>query len=201
MIEQLLGELSGTWNWALSQLSWSGELNWVKIVVLVLAFLGCLMLLRNLLGGGHSVGGGGSTIVYPQDRQEGLSTKYYVGSSKLSDFSIPGEVYDFKVPSPEPNLSNLRRPLNLNMDLASKLFVSPVGREAVSSTENSSDSVESSRHNRDDSESGSPTGVSVEEHSNLSNDYKVSRNLGAPLTFKPDWELAQKLFVPRLRRK
>ncbi len=200
MLEQVLTEVQGIWSWIQTQLGWSGDANWVKILVIVLAALGALMVLRNLLGG-HSGGGVGSTVVYPQERQNGLPTKYYVGDSKLSNFSIPDEVYDFKVPSPKPNLTNLRKPVNLNMDLAKKLFVTSVVREAAFSTRNSSDSEESSRHNQDNSEPGLPTEGSVGEYSKLSNDNKISRNLGTPLTFNPDWELAQKLFIPKLRRK
>lgn len=200
MIEQLLSEMQETFNWVLNQLGWSGELNWIKILVLVLAILGALMILRNTLGGGRSVGGRSTSVTYPQGRQFSLPTKYYTGNSKLSDFSVPEEVYDFKVPSPKPDLSNLRKPASFNMDLAGQLFVPSVGRGAAPST-NSSDSEESSRHNRGNSESGSPTEGSSEESSNLSNDNSVSRNLGTPPTFNPNWGLAKRLFIPNVRRK
>ena len=70
--------------------------------------------------------------------QGGLTTSDYVGSPKLSDFSIKPEVYDFSVPSPTPDLSELRKPIevineefyvakpmgiSLNWDLARKLFI------------------------------------------------------------------------------
>jgi hypothetical protein len=47
----------------------------------------------------------------------------YTGSKRLSDFSVKPEVYDFKVPSPKLDTSNLRKAANPNMDLASKLFI------------------------------------------------------------------------------
>lgn len=132
MLGQFISELQGIWNWILTQLGWSGHLNWVHIVVLILALIGAMVVVRNLIGG-HSVGGGGSTVVYPQSReQKGLPTSFYVGNKKLSDFSVKPEVYDFKVPSPTLNLSKLREPLNSNMELARKLLL-PSGGESSDS--------------------------------------------------------------------
>jgi hypothetical protein len=118
----------GWWNWILNQLGWSGELGWFKILVLVLAFLGAIFILRRLFGGATS--GGGSTVVYPPtERQRGLPTRFYTGSEKLTNFTVSPEVYDFKVPSPTPDLSRLRKPLQVDMEKAKELFVPSMGGE------------------------------------------------------------------------
>lgn len=204
MIEQLLSEMQETFNWVLNQLGWSGELNWIKILVLVLAILGALMILRNTLGGGRSVGGRSTSVTYPQGRQFSLPTKYYTGNSKLSDFSVPEEVYDFKVPSPKPDLSNLRKPISFNMDLARQLFIPPVQGLSVQSRDEEMERMPSSKGSpasRPDEGKESQGDQSSEESSNLSNYDSVSRNLGTPPTFNPNWELAKKLFIPSIRRK
>jgi len=178
MVNQLWSEIMTFWNWLLSQLGWSGSsLGWLKITVLVLALFGALFVLRRLLGGSSVGGGGGSTVVYPSERQRGFPTSFYVGNRRLSDFSVPKDVYDFRVPVSTPNLSNLRKSVPLNLEKAKKLFIPPSpskprgGREAAFSREG--DSVESSGSNQDNKEPKVPSpGV------------------------KLDWDLAGKLFIP-----
>jgi hypothetical protein len=126
MLEQLMQEVSGMWNWMLSQLGWGGELGWFKIAVLVLAFFGAIFLLRRLFGGSSVGGGGGSTVIYPPERQRGFPTSFYVGGRRLGDFSVPKNVYDFKVPTSTPDLSNLRKPASLDLERAKKLFIPPI---------------------------------------------------------------------------
>jgi hypothetical protein len=56
-------------------------------------------------------------------RQRVFPTNFYVGNRKLGDFKVPKNVYNFGVPTSTPNLSNLRKPLSVNWDLAGKLFI------------------------------------------------------------------------------
>jgi len=126
MVEQLISELKYLLSKLFSLLGWEGiELTWVHWLLLVLALVGALVVVRNLIGGRSGGGGGGSsTVVYPQgERPKGLPTSFYTGSSKLSDFSVPRETYNFKVPTPTPNLSGLRGPASVDMDAARRLFM------------------------------------------------------------------------------
>jgi len=61
--------------------------------------------------------------VTPNLKNRGLPTSFYVGNSRLGDFSVPSKMYDFKVPTPEPDLSSLREPASVNFNLARWLFV------------------------------------------------------------------------------
>ena len=172
MLAEIIGEVVGAFNWILLQLGWDiGSLSWVHIVLLVLAAVGILVVTRNLIGGHSGGGGSGGAVVYPQSREpRGLPTNYYTGSSRLGDFSIPQKVYDFKVPSPTPNLAGLRGPVKLDMEKAGQLFITssqpktvpPVADLQVQATNFHAFS------NKSSSEPG-PAG--------------------------PDWELARKLFV------
>lgn len=126
MIEQLIGEITIGFDWVVSKLGWEGiPLTWVHYLLLGLAVVGALMMIRNLLGGGAGGGGGGSSAaVYPQSsRTAGLPTSAYTSSPKLSDFSIKPEVYDFRPPTPTPDLSPLRGPVGLDMEKARKMFL------------------------------------------------------------------------------
>lgn len=80
-----------------------------------------ILILKGLFGGGHS-----SSVAQSsgsERRQRGFPTSMYTGNSRLSNFNVKPEVYDFKVPSATPKTDNLRKSVNLNMDLASKLFI------------------------------------------------------------------------------
>jgi len=122
MPQTIPSELINWWNWLLSQLGWSGSLNWVQIVVLVLAVLGACAILRRLFGGGG--GGSSSTVIYPAERR-GFTTRAYTANPKLSDFSVPKEVYNFRMPSPRIKTNGLTRQVNVDMDKARKLFIPP----------------------------------------------------------------------------
>lgn len=191
MLEQLIDELRPIWNWILAQLGWQGvELSWVHILVIALAIIGALIILRNLLGG-HS-GGGSSHVVYPPaERQRGLPTRYYTGSERLSDFSVSPEVYDFKVPSPTPDLSRLRELVSLDLDKARELFV-PAGRQR-------SDSLKSNNEG-EVPEQNLPAGPQEGGERRVAADSSGTPQ-PATLFFKPNWELARKLFIPNLRRR
>jgi len=137
MPEEAVTEAQGMWEWFLAQFGLEGvELGWGHLVLLVLALIGVSVVLRSLLGGRSvSSGSGGSTVAYPQGgRLGGLPTKYYIGSEKLSDFSTPRGVYDFKVPTPTPDLSKLRKPLNMDLNKAKELFI-PAGGQRPDSLE------------------------------------------------------------------
>ncbi len=49
--------------------------------------------------------------------------RIHLADPKVCDFSVPREFYEFHLPSPEPDLSYLRRSLEFDMDLARELFV------------------------------------------------------------------------------
>ena len=197
MIEQLLGEFKPYWDQLMVQLGWGdGPLSWVQILVIVLAAVGTLIILRNLIGG-HSGGGGGgtSTVAYPpNERTKGLPTRYYTGSARMGDFSIPAKVYDFKVPSPTPNLSKLKESVNLDMDKARELFL-PAGRRV-------SDSL-NDFHTGESSESGLPAGPQTGEEKSSTSQFAVPfwgiRRHGSTYP-SPDWKLARKLFIPGGRK-
>lgn len=178
MLAEIIGEVVGAFNWVLSQLGWDiGSLSWVHIVLLVLAAVGILVVTRNLIGGHSGSGGGGSTAAYyPQNREpRGLPTSYYTGSSRLGDFSIPQRVYDFRVPSPTPNLAELRKSVKLDMEKAGQLFIMPNRPKTVPP-------VEDLQARSTDCQAFSDKGQS------------------APKPAGPDWEKARELFIPRIRR-
>jgi len=179
------------WEWILVQLGWQGiELGWVQILVLVFTLVGALIVLRNLIGG-RSGGGGGSTIAYPpSERQSGLPIKYYIGSERLGDFSISPGVYDSKVPSPTPNLSELRKPIRMDLEKAKELFL-PAGRRSPDSLKVHSEGEIPGQ----DLSAGSGEGV----ERSVAADGSGTSQPASP-SFRPDWELASKLFVPRMRR-
>lgn len=192
MLEQLIGELRVYWDWILTQLGWQGiQLSWVHILILALAFVGALLVLRNLLGG-RSGGGGGSTTIYPPSRRyRDLPTRYYTGGEKLNDFSVPPEMYNFKVPTSTPDLSKLRGQANLDLDKARRLFIPPVIGQPFGVTREEKASVSS------ENESGGP--LKDGERSVAANGSGTSQP-AASSWGKPNWELARKLFIPRLRR-
>jgi len=103
---------------ATSVFSWFAQLGIPQIIILVI--LGIIVL--RFIFGGHSSSSSSANVAQPT-RQGGFPTSMYTSSKRLSDFSVKPEVYDFKVPSPRPDTSNLRKAANPNMDLASKLFI------------------------------------------------------------------------------
>ena len=111
----ITGVATGVW-------SWFAQWGIPGIVVLVILVI---VILKSVLGG-HSSSSSNANVAQPP-QQRGFPTSFYTGSKRLSDFSVKPEVYDFKVPSPTPNTDNLKKSANLNMDLASKLFVGKVG--------------------------------------------------------------------------
>lgn len=193
MLEELIGELLPMWNWLLTQLGWEGiQLSWVHFLFLALALVGALIVLRNLIGGRSGGGGGGSYgVAPPSGRQGGLPTRYYTGDPRLGDFSIPPGVYDFKVPSPTPDLSGLRGPVKMDLNKARELFV-PAGRRH-------SDSL---KRNTEGEIPGLnlPAGSGVEEERSIAANSSGTSQPAAPTSSKPNWELAKKLFIPSFRR-
>jgi hypothetical protein len=147
------------------------------IAVLVLAFLGVIFLLRRLFGGSSVGGGGGSTVIYPSERQRGFPTSFYVGNRRLGDFSVPKNVYDFKVPTSTPDLLNLRKSVSLDLERAKKLFIPPIptnsGRYPKAVISRQDDGKQPAGTRQDKGETG------------------VSRP-----DMKLDWDLAGKLFFP-----
>jgi len=125
MLEQLIGEANKLFDWVTTQAGWSSPLGWFQILLLVLAVVGALVIIRNLIGSHSSGGGGGGSYStgYQPKGPGGLPTSYYVGSKRLGSFSIKDEVYNFKVPSSTPNLSKLREPVNFDIEKAEKLFL------------------------------------------------------------------------------
>ena len=111
-----------------------GIINWFSQPgipqIIILVILGILVL--RFIFGGHSSSSSNTTVVPPGDSvaSKGFPTKMYTGSQKLSDFSIKPEVYDFRVPSPKLDASNLKKSANLNLGLASKLFVANTPKES-----------------------------------------------------------------------
>ena len=122
MLGEFFNTLGETWNWIVAQLGFS-DITWFHVLFIVLAFLGALSLLRRLAGSGsRSVG-------YPSGRVDsGLPPKFYLGDSRLSDFSIPKEVYRFGAPTPKIDTSKLTEPLKPNMSLARELFTASLNK-------------------------------------------------------------------------
>ena len=54
---------------------------------------------------------------------KGFGPKLHIANPGLCDFSVPKELYDFRTPSVAPDLSNLRNPLQVDWDMARRLFV------------------------------------------------------------------------------
>ena len=54
---------------------------------------------------------------------KGFGPKLHIAISGLCDFSVSKELYDFRTPSVVPDLSNLRKPLQVDWDMARRLFV------------------------------------------------------------------------------
>lgn len=102
-------------------ISWFSQLGIPQIIILVI--IGIFVL--KFIFGGHSSSSSNTTVMPSSGSpaKGGFPTSMYTGNSKLSNFSVKPEVYDFKVPSPTPKTDSLRKSANLNMDLASKLFI------------------------------------------------------------------------------
>lgn len=176
MLEQLIEEVSGLFGWVTTQLGWEGSLGWFQILLLALAVVGALVVARNLIGGRSGGGGGYSQSMgyLPLSGTRGLPTSYYVGSKRLGDFGVDKGVYDFKVPSPKPNLSKLREPVKLDIEKASRLFMVPNFTKPVIGPE--------------------ARELPSQEKENVVGEI-------VPKSSGPDWDLARKLFVgkrPRL---
>lgn len=82
----------------------------ITLVIITLILLPITLVLRAIFGKCSS---GNTTITqvpsqFRTRRGWGFSTNFYTGSRKLGDFSMKSELYNFKVPSPAPDLSFLR---------------------------------------------------------------------------------------------
>ena len=204
MLEQFIGELVGVFDWVTTQLGWEGSLGWFQILLLVLAVVGALVIARNLIGGSSGRGGGYTSAFQPsQSGPRGLPTSYYVGSKRLGDFSIKSDVYDFRIPSPKPNLSKLREPIKLDLEKAKKLFfIPPVsGLGALSNLSPNSKGLAASHTDNVNKPQGdlNQKGQQDERMSSQEKENVVGELSSVPAG--PDWELARKLFVgkrPRL---
>jgi len=201
MIVEFLAMLQAIWYWLLTQLGWEGiELGWLPILVLVLAVVGALVVLRNLLGGrsGSGGGGGGNYPSYaPPLNQRGLTTKFYTGREGLSDFSVNPKVYDFKVPTPTPNLPKLREPLNLDLEKASSMYLVP--NIGASRSETMARNFQSIYGKEDSRPEPGPASLTTGEEQQCASNSGVTFQAATPS--KLDWNLAAKLFVPNIRRK
>lgn len=206
MLEQLLGELIGMFDWVTAQLGWEGSLGWFQILLLVLAVVGTLVIARNLIGGSsRGGGGGGSSVVYPpQGVSRGFPTSFYVGDKKLGSFGVKKEVYDFRVPTPTPNLSMLREPVKLDIEKASKLFLMPqcprgVDRGLNEPNQRTEPTVSRKLATLGPDSAGAQLGQQAERISSQEKENVVGELSSRPAG--PDWSLARKLFVgkkPRL---
>lgn len=213
MTEEVLVTLQSLWYWVMNQLGWEGiQLGWFPILLLVLAVVGALVILRNLLGS-HSGGGGSGGVPYspyaPLPNQRGFTTRFYTGSSKLGDFSVPPQVYNFKVPSPTPNLSKLREPLSLNLEKAREMYL--MSNPRANRSEAIAETFQSIYGKKDSGLESKPVSSSMEgERSVAANGSGTSqpvtssppeRNSAMRQTFGHpyglDWGKAMELFVPK----
>ena len=199
MLERLSGELGSIWEWLCNTLGWDvTNLTWVHWLVIALALVGALIILRNLIGG-HS-GGGGSANIYPSaptSMGRGFPTSFYTADRKVGNFSVPKEVYDFKVLTSTPKLNLLRQGVNLDMEKARELFV-PAGPLTKGLTANLKPG--------DRDSGGAEKSSSVVGDASGKDAGEGERSVAAdgsgtsqPAT-SPNWELASKLFIPRIRR-
>ena len=103
-----------------------GVIQIIVFVVIVGAIIGLPILILRALFGRHNVGGpGGSSPSLPTEegrRPWGFPTSFYTGNPKLSNFKVDPKVYDFSTPKLTPDLGKLRKPANIDMDLARGLF-------------------------------------------------------------------------------
>ena len=164
-----------------------------KLVSYFAVFLLILVILK-LLFGKHS--DTKTIITRSPERRKGLPTSAYTANEKLSDFSIPKEVYNFKVPTPIPDLSKLREPVS--MDLNKGLLIPSVQGLSVQSRSKEMERMPSSKGSSascSDVEEV-PQGEGIEEEQSVAAD---SSGTSQPATSipKPNWELARKLFVGR----
>lgn len=102
-------------------------------LILLVIILAPILLLRSIFGGrssrsssSSSTAGGGLGSIGRRD----FPTSFYTGSRRLSDFSINPDVYNFRTPTPTPNLEKLREPLEIDFSLAERLHLGRVGRLA-----------------------------------------------------------------------
>jgi hypothetical protein len=95
---------------------------------------------------------------------------------------VPKNVYDFKVPTSTPDLSNLRKPASLDLERAKKLFIPQIP----------------SNPRRDPKAAFSCRDESKES-------FRTRQGKGEPKTSPPDvkldWDLAGKLFIPNFSGK
>jgi len=118
-----------TWeDWLLEPFKWCAEkvgMDWnpVSITILVLAFIGALFLLFKLLRGSDGRGYYGGYASPEEEVFELEPQRIRRVRRTTRAFRPRPEVYDFSVPSPEPNLSKLRKPLKLDLEMAQDLFI------------------------------------------------------------------------------
>ena len=129
-------------------------------------------------------------VPYKSKGLGGFPTSMYTGSSKLGDFSIRPEVYDFGVPSPVPNLERLREVPDLDLDKAKELLLMPAGgQRSVSSTtidikEEQPDTVP-------------PAGIHMGGERSVAANGSGTSQPATPYP-KPNWGLAKELFIPKI---
>lgn len=56
-------------------------------------------------------------------RKAGSGSRMHLANTKLADFSVPKEMVDFRVSQIVPDLSYIRQPLQIDWDVARRLFV------------------------------------------------------------------------------
>lgn len=98
-------------------------------------------------------------------KKTGLPTRFYTGSERMGDFSVPERLYDFSVPSPEPGLSELRKPADLDLDLARSLFLPA---NSVRLPDESTANLNTAKRDAEDDEKSRGTVVSAGRHYGMS---------------------------------
>ena len=92
---------------------------WLLALIGVLAIIGALVVLRNVIFGGRGGGSSSTVVMPPSERPHHKDYGYNIDAS----FRVPKGVYDFRMPSPEIKTDGLRQPLNVNLELAREMFV------------------------------------------------------------------------------
>lgn len=109
--------------------SWFLVAGLISFVIGGLVLLGIVLapvlLLKAIFGKGGGSSSGSAADRTPQQRSKprGYPTSFYTASRRLSDFNMNPDVYNFKTPTPAPNLNKLREPLKVDFDLAERLHL------------------------------------------------------------------------------
>jgi len=135
-----------------------------------------------------------SQDIYPTERR-GFTTRAYTANPKISDFSVPKEVYNFRTPSPGIKTNGLTGQVNVDMDKARTLFIPTVNTSGQAKSPNRGPNWTMAQKlfapkASESKETKQPVDIGKMGQSGQTNP-------------EPDWNLARKLFIPDLgnRRK